>query len=79
MFCVLLSIFTLFSAISYTAVSGPRGFEPAAHSRASVPGAGLAALATPSASLYATPVRGGGGVDDAGTQGGTEYYQSIGP
>ena len=78
MFCVLLSIFTLSSACSYTAVSGPRGFEPAAHSRPSVPGAGLAALATPSASLYATPVR-NGGVDDAGTQGGTEYYQSMGP
>jgi hypothetical protein len=57
------------SAAVYAAAAGST-FQPISVSRPSTPGAGLASLATPTASVYSTPVRG----DEPLYQGG---YQSI--
>ena len=49
---------TLSAAIYHATRAGSSSaFEPAAHTRPQAVGAGLAALATPPTSIYATPVR----------------------
>ena len=66
---------TLSAAIYHATRAGSSAaFEPAAHTRPQAVGAGLAALATPSTSVYATPVRDANEANTPLYQGG---YQAI--